>query len=184
VAQPHFFFLSNFFSKDPSMHIEEQRKLRSKLREVLNPIAEENNLYISGIEFSSDSRGPLLRIYIDSDQGVTIGQCAKLSKEFSLHLDVEDPISTAYTLEVSSPGLDRLIELSQDFTRFNNFHIRVKRLNQKSKIDGVLLSHDKDGINIRTAINERFLPFDDIVMIRLHPTDEEIQRLIETGDQQ
>jgi len=175
---------SFFLFKDPSMHIEQQQKLRLKLREALNPIAEENKLYISGIEFSSDYRGPLVRVYIDGVQGVTIGQCAQLSKEFSMHLDVEDPISTAYTLEVSSPGLDRLLELSQDFERFNNFHIRIKRLNQKSKIDGILLSHDNDGINIRTAINERFLPFDDIVMIRLHPTDEEIQRLIESGDQQ
>ena len=97
-------------------------------------------------------------------------------------LDVEDPIQSAYTLEVSSPGLDRLIELSRDFDRFQGFHIRVKRVNQKSKIDGILLAHTGEGIQMKTAIDERFLSFDDIAIIRLHPTDEEIQRLIESGD--
>ena len=164
------------------MHIEHQRKLRAQLRDTLNPIASESGFYISGIEFTSDSRGPLVRIYIDGSNGIGIDNCASLSKEFSLILDVEDPITTAYTLEVSSPGLDRLLELPQDFDRFQDFHIRIKRVNQKSKLDGVLLSHTTEGIQVRTAIDERLIPFTNIVMIRLHPTDEEIQRLISPGD--
>ena len=164
------------------MHIEHQRKLRTQLRNTLGPIAEESGFYISGIEFTSDSRGPLLRIYIDGEHGIGIDNCASLSNEFSLILDVEDPLPTAYTLEVSSPGLDRLLELPRDFERFQNFHIRVKRVNQKSKLDGVLLNHTEDGITIRTAVDERLLLFSEIVLIRLHPTDDEIQRLIQQGE--
>ena len=178
VAQPHFFF----YCLEIAMHIEHQRKLRTELRAILGPIAKESQFYISGIEFSSDSRGPLVCIYVDGEKGIGIDDCARLSKEFSLLLDVEDPIPTAYTLEVSSPGLYRVLELPKDFSRFQNFHIRVKRVNQKSKLDGVLLSHTEEGILMKTSIDERFLLFSDIAVIRLHPTEEEIQRLIPSGD--
>jgi ribosome maturation factor RimP len=164
------------------MHIEHQRKLRTELRSILSPIAEESNFYISGIEFSSGARGPSVGIYIDGDSKVGIGDCARLSREFSVILDVEDPIPTAYTLEISSPGLYRILELSRDLDRFNNFHIRIKRVNQKSKIDGVLLSHTDEGITVQTSLEDRFLSFDEIAVIRLHPNDDEIQRLIESGD--
>ena len=166
------------------MHIDQQRKLRSQLREFLSPVAEESTLYISGIEFTSDARGALVRIYIDhlEDQGVGIADCTKLSREFSLLLDVEDPIATSYTLEVSSPGLDRILELPSDFERFTGFHVRVKRVNHKNKLDGVLLSHSPEGITIQTTSEQRFLEFNGIAIIRLHPTDEEIQRLISAGD--
>ena len=164
------------------MHIEHQRKLRAELRSILSPIAEEANFYISGIEFSSDARGPLVGIYIDGEHKVGIGDCARLSKEFSLILDVEDPIPTAYTLEISSPGLHRIPELPRDLDRFNKFHIRIKRVKQKSKIDGILLSHTSEGITVQTSLEDRFLSFDDIAIIRLHPNDDEIQRLFELGD--
>ena len=166
------------------MHIDQQRKLRSQLREFLSPVAEESTFYISGIEFTSDVRGALIRIYVDhlEYKGVGIADCAKLSREFSLLLDVEDPIATSYTLEVSSPGLDRILELPSDLERFEGFHVRIKRVNHKSKLDGVLLAHSAEGITIQTTVDQRFLEFNNIAIIRLHPTDEEIQRLISAGD--
>ena len=106
------------------MHIEQQRTLRATLRDVLSPSADALGLYISGIEFTQDERGPMVRIYIDGENGVGIADCAKLTREFDPILDVEDPLPDAYTLEVSSPGLDRVLEVARDFERFKNFHIR------------------------------------------------------------
>ena len=160
------------------MHIEQQRKLRAILREVLSPSAEALDLYISGIEFTQDERGPMVRIYIDGDNGVGIADCAKLTREFDPILDVEDPLPEAYTLEVSSPGLDRVLEVARDFEQFQNFHIRIKRVHYKSKLDGVLLGHTDEGIQVETHVDTRFIKFEDITQVRLHPTDEEIERII------
>lgn len=160
------------------MHIEQQRKIRKILRDSLSPSAEAMNLYISGIEFTQDERGPMVRIYIDGDNGVGIAECATLTKEFDPILDVEDPLPEAYTLEVSSPGLDRVLELGRDFERFQGFHIRIKRVHYKSKLDGVLLGHTEDGISVQTHVDERFIQFEDITQVRLHPTEEEIERII------
>lgn len=160
------------------MHIEKQRQVRALLREELSPFAEEQGLYISGFEFAQGANGLVMRIYLDGDNGVSIAQCAKLTKEFSPILDAEDPIPDAYTLEVSSPGLDRVLELPKDFERFLNYHIRVKRVSYKSKLDGILLGYTDEGIEIETAVDTRFLNFEDISIIRLHPTDEEIQQII------
>ena len=98
-----FLFCPEPLLRDQNMHIEQQRTLRAILREVLSPSAEALGLYISGIEFTQDERGPMVRIYIDGDNGVGIADCAKLTREFDPILDVEDPLPEAYTLEVSSP---------------------------------------------------------------------------------
>lgn len=160
------------------MHIEQQRTLRSTLRDILSPSAEEIGLYISGIEFAQEECGLVIRIYIDGDNGVGIADCAKLTHEFDPILDVEDPLSEAYTLEVSSPGIDRVLEVAKDFEQFKNFHIRIKRVHYKSKLDGVLLDHTDEGIQVETHVDTRFIKFEDITQVRLHPTEEEIERII------
>ena len=173
-----FFFIPNTPYRDNNMHIEQQRTLRASLRDVLSPSVEALGLYISGIEFTQEERGPMVRIYIDGDNGVGIADCAKLTREFDPILDVEDPLPDAYTLEVSSPGLDRVLEVGKDFERFKDFHIRIKRVHYKSKLDGVLLGHSDEGIQVQTHVDERFILFEDITQVRLHPTDEEIERII------
>ena len=161
-----------------TMHIEQQRTTRALLRDVLSSSAEALGLYISGIEFTQDDQGPMVRIYIDGENGVGIADCAKFTREIDPILDVEDPLPEAYTLEVSSPGLDRVLEVPRDFERFKDFHIRIKRVHYKSKLDGVLLGHTDEGIQVQTHVDERFIQFEDITQVRLHPTDEEIERII------
>ncbi len=70
------------------------------------PLVEAAGLELWGIELLGDVR-PILRVYVESSGGVTIGECATLSRQLGLALDVEEVISSAYTLEVSSPGLNR-----------------------------------------------------------------------------
>lgn len=70
-----------------------------------------------GIEFIR-SRTPVLRIYIDNENGVTVDDCAEISHQVSAVLDVEDPIHSAYTLEISSPGLDRPLFTIEHYQRF------------------------------------------------------------------
>ena len=82
-------------------------KFEQKMTEMLRPAVEETGLELLGIEFVSAGKHSTLRVYIDHENGITVDNCADVSRQISAILDVEDPISTEYNLEVSSPGLDR-----------------------------------------------------------------------------
>ena len=71
-----------------------------------------------GVEYIKNGGETVLRIYIDSEQGITIEDCERVSHQVSGVLEVEDPISSAYSLEVSSPGFDRPLFKQRDFERF------------------------------------------------------------------
>lgn len=77
-----------------------------------------------GIEYIR-SRNPVLRIYIDSESGITVDDCADVSRQVSSVLDVEDPITDAYTLEVSSPGMDRPLFTLEHYQRFMGEDITI-----------------------------------------------------------
>lgn len=79
-----------------------------------------------GCELNQSGRRALLRVYIDKEGGVTVDDCTQASRQISAVLDVEDPINSAYELEVSSPGLDRPLMKIEHFTRFIGKRARVK----------------------------------------------------------
>ena len=79
------------------------------LTQLLQPIVEDMGFSLWGIELISPGRRPTVRLYIEADAGVTVDDCARVSHQVSGVLDVEDPINGEYTLEVSSPGVDRLL---------------------------------------------------------------------------
>lgn len=82
-------------------------KFDEKLTEMLTPPVEALGFELLGIEFVRAGKHSTLRVFIDSPNGITVDDCADVSHQVSAVLDVEDPISTEYNLEVSSPGLDR-----------------------------------------------------------------------------
>ena len=71
-----------------------------------------------GVEYIKNGRDTVLRIYIDAEQGISIEDCERVSHQVNGILEVEDPISTAYSLEVSSPGFDRPLFKQKDFEQF------------------------------------------------------------------
>ena len=82
-------------------------KFDEKLTDMLTPAVEALGFELLGIEFLRAGKHSTLRVYIDSPDGITVDNCADVSHQVSAVLDVEDPISTEYNLEVSSPGMDR-----------------------------------------------------------------------------
>ena len=78
------------------------------------------------VQFRRESHGWVLRLFIDRPGGVTIDDCATVSREISAYLDVEDLIEHAYHLEVSSPGLERPLKREADFVRFAGRKARIK----------------------------------------------------------
>lgn len=82
-------------------------QLEQKLTDMLAPAVEALGFEMLGVEFVRAGKHSTLRIYIDHENGINVDDCADVSHQASAILDVEDPISTEYNLEVSSPGMDR-----------------------------------------------------------------------------
>jgi ribosome maturation factor RimP len=90
-------------------------QLEQKLTEMLNPPVEALGFELVGIEFVRAGKHSTLRVYIDHPDGITVEHCAEVSHQVSAVLDVEDPITTEYNLEVSSPGMDRPLFKEQHY---------------------------------------------------------------------
>ncbi len=94
---------------------------------ILGPIIESMGLSLWDLEFHKQGPQWLLRIFVDRELGgVTLNDCETVSRDLSAALDVEDIISHAYTLEVSSPGLDRTLSRPEHFVRFTGSMVRIK----------------------------------------------------------
>lgn len=96
------------------------------LNELIAPTVIAMGYELLGCLFFSRGRQSLLRIYIDSERGITVDDCQQVSRQISAVLDVEDPISSGYTLEISSPGFDRPLFTREHFQRFIGHQIRVR----------------------------------------------------------
>ena len=96
------------------------------LQKMIEPAIKALGLQLWGVEYIGQGRHTLLRIYIDKDGGINIEDCAEASRHISSILDVEDPISSEYTLEVSSPGLDRTLFTLEQFQAHIGEVIKVR----------------------------------------------------------
>ncbi|MCP4431775.1 MAG: ribosome maturation factor RimP [Gammaproteobacteria bacterium] len=119
-----------------------------------------------GVEFSGGASHGTLRVYIDHENGVSIDDCASISRQVSAILDVEEPIQQAYDLEVSSPGLDRPLFKLTDFERFSGQPVKIKmmtdvdgRRNFKGVLQGIV---DAGFIEVEVDGEIYQLPFTDI----------------------
>ena len=125
----------------------------------------------------SGERRPKLQIMVERRDGraVSVDDCAHASRLVSAVLDVEDPVSGAYVLEVSSPGIDRPLTRLEDFDRFAGFEARVELrvpLAGRRRFRGRLLGVDQERIRLETEREEIELSFDDIQKAKLVLTDD------------
>lgn len=122
-------------------------KFEQKLTDMLRPAVAETGKELLGVEFISAGNNSVLRLFIDHENGINVDDCAEVSRQVGAILDVEDPISSEYNLEVSSPGLDRpLFELSH-FQEVIGEIVNVKLsmpLNGRRKFKGILTAIEND----------------------------------------
>jgi ribosome maturation factor RimP len=123
-----------------------------------------------GVEHLSQGRHSVLRLYIDRDAGISVDDCALVSGQVGAVLDVEDPIAGDYTLEVSSPGLDRrLFELEQ-YARFAGEQIDLKLrvpFEGRRRFQGILKGVEDEDIVVQVDDHEYLLPFDQVDKARV-----------------
>jgi len=137
--------------------------LQERLEALLEPVVEALGCQLWGIEFFAQGRRSVLRIYIDKPDGIGVEDCEQVSRQASAVLDVEDPISSEYTLEVSSPGIDRpLYKLSQYAQCVGeNLVIKLRlAFEGRRKFAGLLKGVEGDEIVLQVDDEEYLLPFE------------------------
>ncbi|MCG9747348.1 MULTISPECIES: ribosome maturation factor RimP [Shewanella] len=100
--------------------------LESKLEQMLIAPVEALGHSLWGLEYVQAGKHSVLRVYIDNENGIFIDDCADVSRQISAVLDVEDPISTEYTLEVSSPGVDRPLFTAEQYAQYLGETVKVQ----------------------------------------------------------
>lgn len=116
----------------------------------IKSIVESQNIDIYHIEYVKENNEYYLRVYIDKDGGVNINDCVEISKKISAdYLDIEDPIKDAYNLEVSSPGIERILYTDSHLERYigSDINMKLKSLHLgHKKISGKLSEFDDENI--------------------------------------
>ena len=151
----------------------EMGQASQQLHDIIEPAITALGYELVGVEHLAQGRHSLLRIYIDSPNGITVDDCATVSHQVSAVLDVEDPIHGHYTLEVSSPGLDRPLFTADQYRRFigNEIQVRLRApLQGRRKFKGVLLGIGEDDVVVLEVEGSEFrLPLDEIEKAHLVP---------------
>ncbi len=142
------------------------------LLNLLEPIVEGLGYECVGIEYNPHPKNGLLRIYIDSEKGIFLDDCTKVSHQISGVLDVEDPIQGEYNLEVSSPGADRPFFKLEQFKRFIDSTVTItlfSPINKRRKITGQIKQVEGDTIFIEDDEQTYPIPFKAMSKARLVP---------------
>jgi ribosome maturation factor RimP len=144
-----------------------------QLGALLEPAIEALGYQLAGVEYRSGGPGgALLRVYIDSEGGITADDCERVSYQVSGLLDVNDPIAGHYTLEVSSPGLDRLLFRREDYERFAGSLVKLRMAvpqEGRRKYQGRLLRLEGGNVVVDQDGEEVTLALDQIEQARLVP---------------
>lgn len=136
-----------------------------KVTQLIEPTVQALDLELWGVEHASQGKYSVLRIFIEREAGVTIDDCERVSRQVSAIFDVEDPIAGEYTLEVSSPGMDRLLFTPQQFQRYRGEEVSVRMrtpVDGRRKFKGTLTDVVDDIIHIQVDGSDFELPHGDI----------------------
>ncbi len=153
--------------------------LLSTLWNLIEPVLEPEGIELVELEFKADRGRAVLRLYIDKPGGVTLNDCELVSRQVGALLDIKDPIEQSYRLEVSSPGINRVLRRERDFIRFSGSPVRIKtrlKLDGSRNFRGVLKGVENSNVLLDVAGSLLEISLDDIDKARLDLPDSEIFR--------
>lgn len=149
------------------------RQASAKVLQLLEPIVEGLGYEFVGAEYLPQGKHSLLRVYIDNQEtGIGVDDCERVSRQVSSMLDVEDPISGHYTLEVSSPGLDRPLFRPEHFERFVGHEVKLllsAPVNGRRKMTAELQAINDNVVTLVLEDEQVEIDFDNIEKAHLVP---------------
>lgn len=150
-----------------------KRQMNEQLEALIEPVVTGLGCKLWGLERHVQGKYSLLKIFIDADEGINVEDCARVSRQVSSLLDVEDPFKGKYTLEVSSPGLDRRLFKLEQFEIFKGARVKLKLCKPyegQKKYIGLLCGIEEGDVVIRSNDDEEILfPFGDIERANIIP---------------
>jgi len=136
-----------------------QENILSKVKAIAERVASSEGLEVVDLDLVGGARGRVLRIYLDKPAGVTHADCETVSQQVGVILDVEDVIPGGrYTLEVSSPGVERRLSRPQDFARFQGQKIKIalrEPLDGRRHWEGTLAAYSEGVVTLEPSSGER-----------------------------
>ena len=143
-----------------------------QIEAMLAPTVEALGFELWGLEYLSQGRHSLLRLYIEHENGISVDDCAAVSEQVSAVLDVEDPITGEYTLEVSSPGMDRLLFKLGQYPAYSGEEVDIRlrsAFEGRRKFKGILKGIEGEDVVVQVDDHEYLLPHSAIEKARVQP---------------
>lgn len=160
-----------FYLSEDNWGVQVSSKLE-QLQALLAPVIEALGYQCWGIEFIAQGRHSVLRVFIDHENGILIEDCEKVSRQLSGVLDVEDPISAEYTLEVSSPGMDRPLFTLEQFAKHAGELVKIRlrgSFEGRRNFQGLLRGIEDQDVVVLVDDHEYLLPVDMIDKANIVP---------------
>jgi len=147
-------------------------KIENIIYDLAYPIVEENGLELVDVEFVKEGSEWFLRVFIDkeNDEGINLDDCEKVSRILSTKLDEKDPITQAYHLEVSSPGIERPLKKTKDFIKFTGHTVQINTfvpIDGQKQFVGKLEQTNETEINILTEKGLTTIPREKVAKANL-----------------
>jgi ribosome maturation factor RimP len=137
------------------------KALLAQVNRIAEPVCETEGLELVHVEYQKEPAGKILRLYIDKPGGVTIDDCAAVSRQVGDLLDIYIQGDEPYSLEISSPGENRPIGKPEDFNRFKGHRVRIRSsqaINGQKNFTGTLMGMDAQNVNL--MIDEKIVGID------------------------
>ncbi len=150
----------------------------AQLHELLMPVVKALGFELWGIELQMHIKQRMLRVYIDSDDGITVDNCATVSRQLGATLDVEDVMPGEYLLEVSSPGMERPLFTLEQFERYKGHEIQLKlrsKFDGRKNFKGILQSTAEGELVIVAGEDEYTLPVELVEKAHLVPNFQSVE---------
>lgn len=148
--------------------------MQRDLTALIEPVVESLGYELVWLQLAGGDGEQIVRLYIDQEAGIGLGDCERVSREVSALMDVEDPISGHYTLEVSSPGLDRPLVKPQHFDAYIGWEIKIRladSIEGRKRIRGQLIAREDDAIEMQVDGELHRFALRDIDTARLVPEE-------------
>jgi ribosome maturation factor RimP len=152
------------------METETQKQIRQQLEQLAEALVASEGMELVDLEYRRQGRRWMLRLFIDKDDGVTLDDCANISRELGDLLDVKNVIPEAYVLEVSSPGLNRRLRKKEDFSRFAGQKVRLRLvapIDGRKKIVGEIEGVEDESVIVATPEGRCSVALKDIAKANL-----------------
>jgi len=153
------------------MQSDVMKEMESSLEDLIEPMVEETGLRLVSVDIARQGKRLVVTVCLDREGGIDVNACAEMSEEISRHIDVEELIEDRYTLEVASPGLQRILRKPREYRCFLGREVEVllrQPFEGRQKMLGKLIAADDEGMTVIVDDEEITFPYQALKKTRLY----------------